>query len=287
MKSQGLEQATAKNKQQQKEEEDEKRAAELEKKKRSTIASPTAIGNEPLLRRFKILLLGDSGVGKSSLICRWTLDAFNPTLLGTVGVDFKAKKVCIDGENLQIQVWDTAGQEQFHKITTSYYKGANGIMLVYDVTDEKSAQEVSYWMKNIKTHATENVSVVMVANKVDLLSNVKETPILLTGKNNAKKYDVQHFLTSAKDSSGVDDAFINLVRLILNSEINIKPKSHLTPPSSAILKANSSLEKAPEKNSPLSGIFNRNKGKSNGGTNGSEYQSSSTEKQGKEKCLIS
>jgi len=160
-------------------------------------------------------------------------------------------------------------------------------MLVYDVTDEKSAQEVSYWMKNIKTHATENVSVVMVANKVDLLPNGKETPILLTGKNNAKKYDVQHFLTSAKDSSGVDDAFINLVRLILTSEINIKPKSHLTPPSSAITKANSTSEKVPEKNSPLSGIFNRNKGKSNGGTNGSEHQSSSTEKQGKEKCLIS
>ena len=87
--SQGLEQATAKNKTQQKEEEEEKRAAELEKKKRAAISSPVGIGADPPLRRYKLLLLGNSGVGKSSLICRWTLDTFSATLLGTVGVDFK------------------------------------------------------------------------------------------------------------------------------------------------------------------------------------------------------
>ena len=224
--NQGLEQATSKNKNQQKEEEEERRAAELEKKKRASVSSATPIGVDPPLRRYKILLLGDSGVGKSSLICRWTLDSFSATLLGTVGVDFKAKKVNIENENFQIQVWDTAGQEQFHKITTSYYKGANGIMLVYDVTDEKSANEVGYWMKNIKSHAADNVAVVMVANKADLLYG-KESVILTAGKNNARKYEVPHFITSAKDSSGVDDAFISLVKLIVNSDASMKPKSHL------------------------------------------------------------
>lgn len=96
-----------------KEEEEERRAADLEKKKRASQAKlPSTIGTDPPMKRFKILLLGDSGVGKTSLIFRWTLDSFNPSMGSTVGVDFKAKKVSVGGENVQVQVWDTSGQEQ-------------------------------------------------------------------------------------------------------------------------------------------------------------------------------
>jgi small GTP-binding protein len=107
--------------------------------------------------------------------------------VGTVGVNFKTRKItaggnqlgptflkllrALVGECIQVQVWDTAGQEQFHKITTSYYKGANGIMLVYDVSDKKSVENVEYWVKNIKAHASENVHVCLMGNKVDLRSS--------------------------------------------------------------------------------------------------------------------
>lgn len=278
---------TTKSKLQLKEEEDEKRAAELEKKKRAAVStsSPSSMGAEPPLRRFKFLLLGDSGVGKTSLILRWTMDTFSASTTGTVGVDFKAKKVCVDGDHFQIQVWDTAGQEQFHKITTSYYRGSNGIMLVYDVTDEKSASEVSYWMKNIKMHATGNMPVVMVGNKGDLLTG-RDSPILTTGKNNAKKYDVPHFVTSAKDSSGVDDAFLSLVKLVVSADAQVKPKSHLAPPPSLLAKEKS------EKSSTLSVMF-KGLGKSSSLSSGesmpadSKGISGNNEKSGKEKCIIS
>ncbi len=122
----GLEEATtSRNREQIKEEEEEKRAAESEKQQRSRVvekAPGVALADAPM-KRIKILVLGDSGVGKSSLILRWTSDAFNPSLVSTVGVTFKTRKVPVYNEFVQVQVWDTAGQEQFHKITTSYYKG--------------------------------------------------------------------------------------------------------------------------------------------------------------------
>jgi len=110
----GLDMAVpSRDKDQLKEEEEERRAADLEKKKRASQAKlPSTIGTDPPMKRFKILLLGDSGVGKTSLIFRWTLDSFNPSMGSTVGVDFKAKKVSVGGENVQVQVWDTSGQEQ-------------------------------------------------------------------------------------------------------------------------------------------------------------------------------
>ena len=299
----GLEQATTKNKTQQKEEEEEKRAAELEKKKRASITSPNSMGVDTPLKRYKLLLLGDSGVGKSSLICRWTLDQFNASLLGTVGVDFKAKKVSIGSDNYHIQVWDTAGQEQFHRITTSYYKGANGIMLVYDVTDAKSASEVSYWMKNIKSHAADDVAVVMVGNKVDLLGETNDTSILTTGKNSAKKYDVSHHMASAKDSTGVEDAFINLVKLIVNSDSSSSSAcpggSHLPPNPGAqpAHKLNPSVVEKSSSSSITSIFRGKKKTKEISSSSGADSQGNigdgdqkggeANGKNGKEKCVIS
>jgi small GTP-binding protein len=201
-------------------------------------------------------MLGDSGVGKSSLIMRWTLDAFSPSLVSTVGVNFKSKRVVVKGEQLQVQVWDTAGQEQFHKITTSYYKGAHGIMLVYDVSDRKSVESVEYWVKNIKSHASDSVQLALLGNKTDLRAGDSPPPSIPSapspssspptasvisssslfastpphvqpaankcipseyGKDLAFKYGVSFFETSAKDSSNVADAFVTLVEHIVSS----------------------------------------------------------------------
>jgi small GTP-binding protein len=144
-------------------------AAAQQQANKPTLQQKYTMGSENNnMRRFKILILGDSGVGKSSLILRWVEDRYMATLTGTVGVNFKSKKVQINGEGIQVQVWDTAGQQQFHKITTSYYRGANGIMVVYDVSDPESMTNVEYWIKNIKKHASESVRVVLVGNKTDL-----------------------------------------------------------------------------------------------------------------------
>jgi small GTP-binding protein len=239
-------------------------AADAEKRKRMLAAQNHLPSNqsEPA-RRIKLLLLGDSGVGKSSLINRWTLDTFTPSLTSTIGVNFKSKKISYQGELMQVQVWDTAGQENFHKITTSYYKGAQGIMLVYDVSDQKSMDNVEYWIKNIKSHASDSVQVVLVGNKIDLRqsqlesssnnsssnnnptkdSGAYQSPSSSTsssvhnsasfvkcieterGKEIAKKFSVPFFEVSAKDSSHVDDAYMTLVHHIIDASV---PKHHLS-----------------------------------------------------------
>uniref|UniRef100_A0A8C8X4E4 small monomeric GTPase n=1 Tax=Panthera leo TaxID=9689 RepID=A0A8C8X4E4_PANLE len=99
---------------------------------------------------FKLLLIGDSGVGKTCLIIRFAEDNFNNTYISTIGIDFKIRTVDIEGKKIKLQVWDTAGQERFKTITTAYYRGAMGIILVYDITDEKSFENIQNWMKSIK-----------------------------------------------------------------------------------------------------------------------------------------
>jgi small GTP-binding protein len=205
------------------EDEEERMAADAEKRKRMLAANHQASSsaNEPF-KRFKLLLLGDSAVGKSSLILRWTMDTFSANLTSTVGVNFKSRKVQCYGEWIQVQVWDTSGQENFHKITTSYYRGAQGIMLVYDVTEKKSLENVAYWIKNIKAHASESVQIVLVGNKIDLRdggSPLEGKSIVTTemGRQVAQKFGVPFFETSAKVSNHVDDAFMTLVAAISQS----------------------------------------------------------------------
>jgi len=200
------------------EDDDDKIAAENEKRNRLLANNMAANTSAEATRRVKLLMLGDSGVGKSSLIMRWTLDSFSPSLQSTVGVNFKSRKVHVANELVQVQVWDTAGQEQFHKITTSYYKGAQGIMLVYDVTDRASLANIEYWIKNIKHHASDQVQVALIGNKTDLRSaNTDPTKLFCEtarGKEIAAKYGIPFFETSAKDSFNVEIAFLTLVEHI-------------------------------------------------------------------------
>ncbi len=216
---QGLEEANQSlNRTHNREDDDDKIAAENEKRNRLLANNMAANTSAEATRRVKLLMLGDSGVGKSSLIMRWTLDSFSPSLQSTVGVNFKSRKVHVANELVQVQVWDTAGQEQFHKITTSYYKGAQGIMLVYDVTDRASLANIEYWIKNIKHHASDQVQVALIGNKTDLRSaNTDPTKLFCEtarGKEIAVKYGIPFFETSAKDSFNVEIAFLTLVEHI-------------------------------------------------------------------------
>uniref|UniRef100_A0AAY3ZT88 small monomeric GTPase n=1 Tax=Denticeps clupeoides TaxID=299321 RepID=A0AAY3ZT88_9TELE len=119
---------------------------------------------------FKLLLVGNSGVGKTSLLFRFTEDVFTTTFISTIGIDFKIKTIELHGKKIKLQIWDTAGQERFHTITTSYYRGAVGILLVYDITNGDSFNSISMWLRNIDQHAGNDVEWMLLGNKCDMES---------------------------------------------------------------------------------------------------------------------
>jgi len=165
---------------------------------------------------FKLLLIGDSGVGKTCVLFRFSDDTFNTTFISTIGIDFKIKTVELQGKKIKLQIWDTAGQERFHTITTSYYRGANGILLVYDITNPKSFDNISKWLRNINEHASEDVERMLIGNKCDM--DDKRLISEERGRGVAEENGIKFFETSAKDNINIEQAFITLAEDILNKQ---------------------------------------------------------------------
>ena len=117
---------------------------------------------------FKVLLIGNSSVGKSSLLLRFVDNQWNDLFVPTIGVDFKIRTMEIDNKNVKLQIWDTAGQERFKNITASYYRGAHGIFVVYDISDTESFKNINNWLIEIEKNANKNVYKILVGNKCDL-----------------------------------------------------------------------------------------------------------------------
>jgi len=158
----------------------------------------------------KLLLIGDSGVGKSCLLLRFSEDSFTPSVITTIGIDFKIRTSELDGKRIKLQIWDTAGQERFRTITTAYYRGAMGILLVYDVTDERSFNNIRNWIHNIEQHASEGVNKILIGNKCDILEQKKIDKE--QGQALADEYGIKFLETSAKSNIGVEEAFFTLAR---------------------------------------------------------------------------
>ncbi|KAJ8492438.1 hypothetical protein OPV22_014159 [Ensete ventricosum] len=157
---------------------------------------------------FKLLLIGDSGVGKSCLLLRFADDSYIESYISTIGVDFKIRTVEQDGKTIKLQIWDTAGQERFRTITSSYYRGAHGIIVVYDVTDQESFNNIKQWLNEIDRYASENVNKLLVGNKCDLTdSRVVSSE---TAKAFADEIGIPFLETSAKDSTNVEKAFMTM-----------------------------------------------------------------------------
>ena len=171
---------------------------------------------------FKILLIGNSGVGKSSILLSFIENKFIESFLPTIGVDFKIKTLFLNNKNIKMQIWDTAGQERFKTITSSYYKGAHGIFLVYDISDRKSYEDIETFLNEIDNICNENVVKVIIGNKCDLENersiNSKEASIF------AERNNVSFLECSAKNKININKIFEFMAENLVGVYQNIEKK---------------------------------------------------------------
>uniref|UniRef100_A0A5B6ZVK3 Putative ras-related protein RABA5a n=1 Tax=Davidia involucrata TaxID=16924 RepID=A0A5B6ZVK3_DAVIN len=163
---------------------------------------------------FKIVLIGDSAVGKSNLLARFARNEFYPNSKSTIGVEFQTQKMDINGKEVKAQIWDTAGQERFRAVTSAYYRGAVGALLVYDISRRQTFDSIGRWLNELHTHSDMNVVTILVGNKSDLKDAREVTTA--EGKTLAEAQCLFFMETSALDSSNVAAAFQTVVREIYN-----------------------------------------------------------------------
>jgi len=161
---------------------------------------------------FKVVLIGDSGVGKSNLLSRFTRDEFNLESKSTIGVEFATKSIMTEGKTIKAQIWDTAGQERYRAITSAYYRGAVGALLVYDISKRSSYDNVTRWLRELRDHADANIVIMLVGNKKDL-RHMRQVQT-----DEAKEFCKQNKLffieTSALADSNVNTAFETILKEI-------------------------------------------------------------------------
>lgn len=182
---------------------------------------------------FKLLIIGDSGVGKSSLLLRFADNTFSGNYITTIGVDFKIRTIEVDGEKVKLQIWDTAGQERFRTITSTYYRGTHGVIVVYDVTSGESFANVKRWLHEIEQNC-ELVNRILVGNKND----DPERKVVLTedAQRFADQMGIMLFETSAKENINVEEMFNAITRLVLKSKKELKERQQLHPDDTVVIK---------------------------------------------------
>jgi Ras-related protein Rab-1A len=181
---------------------------------------------------FKLVLIGDSGVGKSCLLLRFADDNFTDSYISTIGVDFRFRTITIDKKTVKLQIWDTAGQERFRTITSAYYRGADGIVMVYDVTSSESFAHVEEWLSEVDRYANEGTAKLLLGNKADLVDERQVTEE--TAQKFAEKLGISLLETSAKTATNVDAAFLTMAKelIVAREKAPQGPKPKLVDPHS-------------------------------------------------------
>ena len=163
---------------------------------------------------YKVLLLGDSSVGKTCFLLRYCDKSFQDVHLSTIGLDYRLKSMTLkSGKNIKLQIWDTAGQDRFRAITKNYYKGANGIILIYDITNKQTYENVKNWISQIKEEANPNVIIYLVGNKIDVPDEQRMVQIE-EGQKIADEFNLPFKEASAKDGRNVNEIFQELLEEI-------------------------------------------------------------------------
>lgn len=162
---------------------------------------------------FKVVLIGEAGVGKTCLVRRYCQGVFPVAQSATIGVDFMIKTIDVNGEQIKLQIWDTAGQERFRTITQSYYRSANAIVIVYDIGNQPSFDRLVDWMRELKQHINDRVILFLVGNKCDLNVDEREIPLHI-GAQFAQRFNMKFIETSAKESKNVEKIFKDIAELL-------------------------------------------------------------------------
>ncbi len=175
----------------------------------------------------KILTIGESGVGKTCILLRYTDNKFIKHHLTTIGIDYKTKDVNINGKSIKLKIWDTAGQERFRNITQQYYKGADGIVLVFDLTDRNSFEKIREWMKQIQSYTQrESIAIVLLGNKCDAENKAVSAK---EASDIAAEYNMKFFETSAMNNINIEESFKQLSTDIVKIKESKNAGSDFTP----------------------------------------------------------
>ena len=164
---------------------------------------------EPYDFLFKMILIGDSSVGKSNILLKYLKGEFDQNSRATVGVEFGTKSIALNGKRIKIQIWDTAGQERYKSITSAYYKGAKGALIVYDITKRVTFDNIDKWITDLKTNGDENITIILIGNKSDLEDEREVSTEEGVKKSQACK--IAFLETSALNGQNVNKAFDELI----------------------------------------------------------------------------
>ncbi|KAJ8448171.1 hypothetical protein Cgig2_031895 [Carnegiea gigantea] len=203
---------------------------------------------------FKVVLIGDSAVGKSQLLARFARNEFSVDSKATIGVEFQTKTLVIDQKTVKAQIWDTAGQERYRAVTSAYYRGAVGAMLVYDMTKRQSFDHIARWLDELRGHADKNIIIMLIGNKCDLAS-LRAVPIE-DAKEFAERENLFFMETSALDSTNVETAFLTVLteiyRTVSKKSLSANGQSDESS-NAALLKGTQIIVPGPEANKEAQG----------------------------------
>ena len=176
--------------------------------------------------KYQLLIIGDSTVGKTSILSRYTNGTFNPNYLATVGLDNFTKDETIDNKIIRIKIWDTAGQERYKSLTNSFFRNTQGIIIVYDVTNAETFENLKYWIQSIKNNMDsqiENIPIIIIGNKIDVENREVQ---FYDAESFSKSYNYPYFETSAKTGENVEESVLFLVKKIINVRTGMKEQEN-------------------------------------------------------------